>query len=294
MFAKGKRALRQPVQFICLLCLLLMPVIAIAAPFKLSPLRMELTLPPEKTTLLSTLTVESLSSETLRLVVEPRLWSVKEDGSLYYNNLTEGANLLDKLKVNPKEFELLPGKTRLIRFAIKLTDDIPDGEYHLQLLVRPASASIQEAYEHMNLKTSHRLGLYLGYAYATTMYLYKGNLSPNVKVSQFQCQYVPGPEPLRVALVLENTGTRHARLKAKALLNPVNGSVTGEPLQALTLHNNKNLVVLPNIPLRKSEALSWDPKQVIPAPGKYQLELRLLDFHDIQPAVTATCDIAIP
>ena len=253
--------------------------------------RMELQVSPQTQTASGVVKVTSNSARTLRLRVIPKLWNLNPEGVLIYQDApAQGFNLVDNIGVNPREFDLLPGKTRLVRFVVKTPEGVQNAEYPFQLYFEPVSLLESGS---ANEATGVHNVLDVIPVFTTTVYVDQGHPMPDVKVEKLTCGYDPKETKLDVHLDLSNLGTRHARLFGNLIISPDSGPNAHQPLDVLHMQNSTLIVVLPgasrvvenHIPATAPDKLE---------PGKsYQMDLQLVDERNVQPAVQSSCHFTV-
>lgn len=177
--------------------------------------RMELEVNPQTNTASGSIKVNSNSEKPLRLKVVPKLWQLGPEGTVLYDAKSATPSLIDNIRVNPEEFDLLPGKARLVRFIVKVPEQPKDAEYPFQLYFEPSSL-LTSTSGIQGTSVSNMLDVIP--VFTTTVYAYQGNPTPAPKVEQFACEYT-SKNQLKVDLALNNTGTKHARLFGNLILN---------------------------------------------------------------------------
>ena len=85
--------------------------VASTSSYYLDTSRLEVTASPKNGAAVGVIRVSSNSDRMIRLRVVPKLWELNAQGVLGYIDPPEsGYNLLDNISVNPREFDLMPGK----------------------------------------------------------------------------------------------------------------------------------------------------------------------------------------
>ncbi len=285
-------------KFLCILAQVLgliltaMPVgMASTSSYYLDSSRLELQVAPATGTASGVVKVSSNSNRPIRLKVIPKLWHLSEQGVLVYDDPPQaGYNLLENTGINPEEFELLPGKSRLVRFIVKTPPDAVNAEYPFQLYFQPTSLLEPEARK-ANGNVSNILDVVP--VFTTTVYVYKGNPQPTPKVESFRCGYLPEKRQFLVNLGLSNSGAKHARLFGNIVLSHKSASGASQILDVLHMQNSTLLIVFPGMK-RTVENLLESAKVSKPEPGNYQMELSLVDERNLQPAIQSTCEFTVP
>ena len=283
---------KNPIGIIGLLILLGLCYLGFAATsaYYLDHSRMELQVPANMHTVSGVIKVSSNSAQKIRLRVLPKLWQLNPDGVLVYQDAPlTGFNLLDNIGVNPREFDLLPGRSRLVRFLVKTPEQMQTAEYPFQLYFEPVNL-LEGGNTSESTGVSHVLDVIP--VFTTTVYVYQGNPMPDIKVEKFNCAYQPKNAHFDVDLDLKNEGTKHARLFGNLVLSAEDGPNAHTPLDVLHMQNSTLIIVFPNAQRLVKNSLS----PTIPLtlkPGSYQLQLRLMDERNIQPAIQSTCHLKV-
>lgn len=258
--------------------------------------RLEVQVSPSTNTASGTIKVSSNSDHKIRLKVLPKLWRLTPQGVLtYVEPPSQGYNLLDNLSINPEEFDLLPGKSRLVRFLVKGSPDSEAAEHAFQLYFQPTDLLESAA------KTSApgiRNVIDVIPVFTTTVYVYQGEPTPDVAVQNFQCGWQPESGQFPVAFQLTNRGKKHARLFGNIVIAPKNITPqttppAGQPLDVLHLQNSTLIIVFLDTPRSVQEQLTSQTIKKL-NPGNYQMELQLVDERNSQPAIQAACDFSVP
>ncbi len=275
-----------------LLCVLPgVPGRAATSSYYLDTSRLELQVNPQTHTASGAIKVNSNSDKAIRLKVLPRQWHLSPEGVVVYDTQPDasGFQLTDNIRVNPEEFDLLPGKSRLVRFIVKVPPQPQNGEYPFQLYFEPTSL-LMPASGSQASGVSNVLDVIP--VFTTTVYAYQGTPTPAPKIEQFACGYQPDHNQVRVDLSLNNAGTKHARLFGNLILNlkKPNGEI--QFLEVMHLQNSTLLVVFPNTPRVVRNDLNLANNQKL-EPGQYQAELRLVDERNVQPALQSDCTFTV-
>lgn len=235
--------------------------------------------------------VSSNSERTIRLKVIPRLWRLNPQGVLVYTQPgQEGYNLLENIRINPNEFELLPGQSRLVRFIVKVSPGAPDAEYPFQLYFEPTSL-LEPDTQKSSASVSNVLDVIP--VFTTTVYAYQGNPEPRALVSQFGCGYQSDSKKVSIDLTLNNEGGKHARLFGNVILSRKEEASANTLLEVLHLQNSALIIIFPNTPRQVQNLLPLKNSQDLKA-GRYQLQLGLVDERNLQPAVKSICEFTVP
>jgi hypothetical protein len=220
------------------------------------------------------------------------LWKLDPQGVLNYIEPTagDGPTLLDNIGINPEEFDLLPGKSRLVRFLVKVPEQPENAEYPFQLYFQPMD-QLNPSAKNAAANVSNVLDVVP--IFTTTVYVYKGNPMPDVKINSMQCGYRADTGSFPVSLNLENKGSKHARLFGNIIISPKTASGVGQPLDVLHMQNSTLIIVFPGTPRVVENQLTSDKIKKLPA-GDYRMELQLVDERNVQPAIQTTCDFNVP
>ena len=253
--------------------------------------RLEIMVSPTSHTASGMVKVSSNSSSPVRLKVIPKLWQLTPQGIVtYINPPSQGYNLLDNMNINPEEFELLPGKSRLVRFLVKVPADMKDVEYPFQLYFQP-TVLLQPEMKKSAAGVSNMIDMIP--VFTTTVYVYQGSPTPDAQIKSFQCAYQSDKNQFSIDLNLENKGNKHARLFGNALILKKDGlqnKPSGAPLEVFHLQNSMLIVIFPGNPRIVQEQLTSSKKF---ESGHYQMELQLVDERSVQPAIRSTCDFTV-
>lgn len=283
-----------PLLFFSLLIVLLMAMptgITSTSSYYLDASRMELLVSPTTDTASGVVKVSSNSNRSIRLKIIPKLWHLSEQGVVVYDEPPQtGYNLLKNIGINPEEFELLPGKSRLVRFLVKIPHEVATTEAAFQLYFQPTNL-LEPSAQKGNASVSNMIDVVP--VFTTTVYVYKGSAVPAPKVESFQCGYLADKNQYSVNLKVSNSGTKHARLFGNIVLSRKSPSGQNQLLQVLHLQNSTLIIVFPGTPRVVQNILESEKNQKLDA-GQYQMELRLVDERNQQPAIQSTCDFTVP
>lgn len=284
----------------CILALQAFLTVALAIPmsmaststYYLDASRLEIAVSPTTNTASGMVKVSSNSNRPIRLKVIPKLWQLTPQGVVnYIDPPLEGYNLLENLSINPEEFELQPGKSRLVRFLVKVPPTVKDAEYPFQLYFQPASI-LEPSAQSATAGVNNQIDVVP--VFTTTVYVYQGKPVPAPQVTRFQCGYHPERKQLSVDLAVENQGSKHARLFGNALITPKSSNSSGNaapaPIDVLHLQNSMLIITFPGTPRTVQEQLPVNKKLDA---GQYQMELQLVDERNAQPAIHSTCDFTV-
>jgi hypothetical protein len=269
--------------------------LASTSSYYLDASRLEVQVSPDTNTASGTVKVSSNSDRKIRLKVLPKLWRLTPQGVLTYvdppsaSSASPGQyNLLDNLSINPEEFDLLPGKSRLVRFLVKTPPEAGPSEYAFQLHFQPT-----DLLEAAAKAPASGVRNVIDVIFTTTVYVYQGNPAPAPAVRDFQCGWRPDAGRFSVSFQAINSGKKHARLFGNVVITPKAAAPGAQPLDVLHLQNSTLIIVFPDSPrLVQEQPASETIKK--PAPGDYRMELQLVDERNSQPAVQAACDFTVP
>lgn len=252
--------------------------------------RLELQVSPSTDTASGVIKVSSNSNRAIRLKVIPKLWELSSTGVLTYKEPAKGeASLLEHIGINPEEFELLPGKSRLVRFIVKVPAGTENAEYPFQLYFEPTSL-LEPDIKHQTAAVSNVLDVVP--VFTTTVYVYKGNPVPKVSLDSFKCDYQSAKHRVDVDLGIHNEGSRHARLFGNVIINRKTPSGS-HLVDVLHMQNSTLIIVMPSASRSINNELELQKVSHL-EPGAYQMELQLVDERNMQPAIPATCDFTVP
>jgi hypothetical protein len=267
-------------------------------------LRLEMTVPAQKSTGLSSVRIQNTSDHKLKVRVVPLNWTLNEDGKLVQSNEPINPaiipndfplfNVVDKIKITPEEFSIEPRETKLVRFGVKLPSDATDGEYHLQLFYKVITPPIPLESPSTDKQETPRVSATISTGYVTTVYVYKGqHLLPKPSIMSSDWAYNKSENHLMGTCELKNEGNQHARLIPKFILSEKSNKGSWHPVNVGTLKNSKLLVVLPGNRRKVVDTIEFDKKNTL-KPGHYQLEFQLLDERHNLPALSSVSELTIP
>lgn len=252
--------------------------------------RLELQASPQTQTASGVIKVSSNSTQKIRLRVLSKLWKLSPEGVLVYQDAPlQGFNLLDNIGINPREFDLLPGRSRLVRFVVKTPEQEQNAEYPFQLYFEPVSL-LESGSTAQATGVNNVLDVIP--VFTTTVYVYKGKPLPDVKVEKFNCGYDTKKSLFDVNLSLNNPGTKHARLFGNLIVSADSGPEPHKPLDVLHMQNSTLLIVFPGaIRIIQNSLPPSTPLKL--EPGSYQMELQLVDERNVQPAIQSMCHFIV-
>lgn len=266
--------------------------------YYLNPPRVDLVVSAKNHLASGTLTITSSADKTIRLKATPKLWTLDENGAFDFSEPpANGFNLLKQIRFNPDEFDLKPRESKTIRYVVKIPQDQPDGEYTFQVYFYPVQTLQPQT---SNGTKSSKAGITPNIdvvpVFGSTVYVYKGNTEPDVKVNRFSCQTGPSNTLLDLNLNMTNQGSKHARLTGNMELNKLEGSNKKTLVSTVFLRNKNLLIVFPKKSYDYSEKLNLilddKTKKQLPS-GQYEFNLQLVDQRDEQPAVPSRCQFEV-
>jgi hypothetical protein len=236
--------------------------------------------------------VYNTSGNPLPLKVIPHLWTLDANGSIVYLPPDAQNNLVENVMMNPEVFEIPGQRNRLVRFAIKLPLDLPDGEYPFQLFFQPI-----ETGESPVLTSSNPSGiqsiLEITPIFATTVYALKGSAVPNTSLNEYTCQYDPEKASITTRFSLQNTGNRHTRVLGHVLLQHKNVAGQQTLAQVFKIQKEAMILVFPGQTRTFTDVMPLPQAlQMLPA-GEYTVDLDLVDERGLQPAVSSSCHFSV-
>lgn len=236
--------------------------------------------------------VYNTSADTLPLKVVPHLWTLDTNGSIVYLPPEAQNHLVDNVMVNPEIFELSGQRNRLVRFAIKLPAELPDGEYPFQLFFQPIETDENPAAKVANASGVQSI-LEITPIFATTVYALKGAPVPKTSLSDYTCRYDPQNGSLTTRFSLENTGNRHTRTLGHLLLQHKNAAGQQTLAQVFKLQKESIMLVFPNQTRTFTDVVTLpDALKMLPV-GDYTLDLDLVDERGLQPAISSSCHFSV-
>jgi P pilus assembly chaperone PapD len=238
------------------------------AAYQINPLRLEVNYQPQRKTTSSVVTIQNTSDETLRLKAYLENWSIDEEGRI--TNEDSAYSLpSESVRFNPKEFEIPPGESQIVRLGITLPENLTDGEYRKLLFfedLKPKTQLIDTGNSKVgaSIVVKQRIGL--------AIYVYKGQLQPAAKVEQFACTFTNGR--LKPDIRLINPGNRHYRANGSIVISQLSqGKYV--PVSEHSLQDLGDIIVLPASKLHVEPPVITEEK--LTKPGKYKVELSLAD-----------------
>ena len=232
------------------------------------------------------------SRNTLPLKVIPRLWTLDNNGSIVYLPPEANNNLVENIIVNPEVFEIPAQRNRLVRFAIKLPPEIPDGEYPFQLFFQPIESDDALASQAALASGIHPV-LDITPIFATTVYALKGGPMPQSILSEYTCRYQPQNGTLFTHFTLQNTGNRHTRVTGHILLQQKNADGQLTLAQVFNVQKETIMLVFPNQTRIFEEGFTLpETLKALPV-GEYTLDLDLVDERGLQPALSSSCHFSV-
>ncbi|MEQ8539827.1 MAG: P pilus assembly protein, chaperone PapD [Coleofasciculus sp. D1-CHI-01] len=176
------------------------------------------------------------------------------------------------LQFSPRELTIPPGVTRRVRLRAILAPSLPDGEYRTAVFAETLKESVNGSGKNVGVITR----------VATTVYIRKGDVSPNLTVDS--AQFNANQKTLQ--LLVENIGDASVRLGANWQLKQGERIIqTGESVPtAIVAQSDRNLI-LNNHP--ESEALAL-------LPGNYQLTGELIWGDDNSNQLPFSVTLTVP
>lgn len=153
------------------------------------------------------------------------------------------------LQFSPRELTIPPGVTRRVRLRAILAPSLPDGEYRTAVFAETLKESVNGSGKNVGVITR----------VATTVYIRKGDVSPNLTVDS--AQFNANQKTLQ--LLVENIGDASVRLGANWQLKQGERIIqNGESVPTAVVAQSDRNLILNNHP--ESEPLAL-------LPGNYQL-----------------------
>ncbi|MEQ8382869.1 MAG: P pilus assembly protein, chaperone PapD [Coleofasciculus sp. A1-SPW-01] len=176
------------------------------------------------------------------------------------------------LQFSPRELTIPPGVTRRVRLRAILAPSLPDGEYRTAVFAETLKESVNGSGKNVGVITR----------VATTVYIRKGDVSPNLTVDS--AQFNANQKTLQ--LLVKNIGDASVRLGSNWQLKQAGKIIqTGESVPtAIVAQSDRNLI-LNNHP--ESEALAL-------LPGNYQLTGELIWGDDNSNQLPFSVTLTVP
>ncbi|MFP4122170.1 MAG: P pilus assembly protein, chaperone PapD [Coleofasciculus sp.] len=176
------------------------------------------------------------------------------------------------LQFSPRELTIPPGVTRRVRLRAILAPSLPDGEYRTAVFAETLKESVNGSGKNVGVITR----------VATTVYIRKGDVSPNLTVDS--AEFNANQKTLQ--LLVKNIGDASVRLGANWQLKQGEKIIqTGESVPtAIVAQSDRNLI-LNNHP--ESEPLAL-------LPGNYQLTGELTWGEDNRNQLPFSVNLNIP
>lgn len=176
------------------------------------------------------------------------------------------------LQFSPRELTIPPGVTRRVRLRAILAPSLPDGEYRTAVFAETLKESVNGSGKNVGVITR----------VATTVYIRKGDVSPNLTVDS--AEFNTNQKTLQ--LLVENIGDASVRLGANWQLKQGERIIqTGESVPtAIVAQSDRNLI-LNNHP--ESEPLAL-------LPGNYQLTGELIWGDDNSNKLPFSVNLTVP
>ncbi len=196
---------------------------------------------------------------------------------------------MDKVRFNPKEFEIPAGQTQIVRIAVTLPPESADGEYRAILFFEDLKTTTQR----LNVsKIGYSAAIELKQRLGVAVYTYKGKIQPSPKLSTFNTRMDNGS--LVADLTIDNGGSKHYRGSGSFLVMQKDATGKTTPLKEIPLQQAQDVLVLGGSKQMLSQVLSSPTDMVIP-PGKYTIELHLAskEAPDLDPLQSST-EIEVP
>lgn len=176
------------------------------------------------------------------------------------------------LQFSPRELTIPPGVTRRVRLRAILAPSLPDGEYRTAVFAETLKESVNGSGKNVGVITR----------VATTVYIRKGDVSPNLTVDSAEFN----ANQKTIHLLVENIGDASVRLGANWQLKQGERIIqTGESVPtAIVAQSDRNLI-LNNHP--ESEPLAL-------LPGNYQLTGELIWGDDNSNKLPFSVNLTVP
>ncbi|WGV25421.1 P pilus assembly protein, chaperone PapD [Halotia branconii] len=197
-----------------------------------------------------TISNTSNAPSRVRVYAEPFTYS-RDTG---FKTLASSPNDLTKyLQFSPRELTIKPGESRRVRIISRLAPSLPDGEYRAVVF----NETLTDAKDNVgnNVSLVARIGV--------TLYVRKGNLSPNLAVNDANFN----SQQKQIQLLIRNTGKATARPSVNWTLRRGDTVIKTGQADASAVIAESDRYFLLSYPQQDTAALS---------PGSYQLSGELV------------------
>lgn len=239
------------------------------AEYQVDPLRIEVTLPEGKSVGTTAVTVRNTGEDTVRLKAYLSNWVMDETGKIQFTEETVSDGIMDKVRFNPKEFEIPVGQAQVVRLAVSLPADSPEGEYRGILFFEDLKTTTQRL---SVSKVGYSAAIELKQRLGIGVYTYKGKITPKPTLAQFGCRVDNGN--LVAELTIDNKGSKHYRGTGTFLVMQKDATGKATPFKEIPLQQAQDILILGGKKQTLSQVLS-SPKDPLLPPGKYAIELHL-------------------
>lgn len=275
--------------FVLLLCCCSGVWHATWAEYTVEPLRIEATAPIGRDIATTSIRVRNTGSDPIRLKAYVSNWSLDEGGGLQISDEPLPQGIAEQVRFNPKEFEIAPNDSQVVRLAISLPPEATVGEYRGMLFFEDLKPQSQRLALPQGYGASVQIKQRLGIA----MYVYKGSPVSSPKLATFQCNLENGKLMSRIQL--ENPGTKHLRLSGSILFSQEDSSGHWKPFREVPVNDLRDIIVLPQTARTLQQLLAPTPEGGSFPPGHYSAELHLAPpVGEKQEPLTATTTLIWP
>jgi hypothetical protein len=248
---------------------LLAPAIA-RAEYVIQPAYLEISVPKDKLFQMTTLRVVNRGDKSIRLKGVMQSWSLDAGGGLELRSAEEKDSTVHWFRFNPREFEVPPRQSQLVRLAVSIPPGTAEGEYHSMILFEDLQTQTQRFAISQGANASIEVRQRTGAA----VYAYYGEAKTEPHVGELQTRSELGK--LFTDFVIDNSGKRHARLKGTLILYKREQNDNLLPIKECPVHESKDLLILSGGKLNVSQLLlDGEPAASTLQPGRYLLELTL-------------------
>jgi len=260
--------------------------------YTISPLVSELEL--EKPGTISTMVLDVLNEKDtkIKLQVRPKMWTIGPEGGLTYLETPVGFDLQKDIMISPREFELEPFQHKSVRFGVKRSTTLQDGEYRFQLAFE--EAKLMPDFTETMKQNGVTAVINTKTILASTIYVHAGNTAAKIVMGDLQCRFQEDQSGLKNTIQVTNEGTKHARLLGVMVLNKKDSLGKFMPEKQVDMNSGGVVVLLPGMHKEVSGELLTKEELLKMTVGQYRADMTLMDERGVEPAMTKSCDITIP
>lgn len=270
-----------------LMMVFLLALSPVWAGYQLDPIRLEVHIPPGKTLGTASLKITNTDLTSIRLKVYLNDWSVDPQGGLHLSEAPLPGSLMDKVRMNPQEFEVAPGESQTIRLAVSIPDKEEPGEAHTMVMLE----DMKTVSQHLEFKQGPKTSIDIKKRLGVAMYVYHGKPKPAPEIQAFNCEIVNGE--LVGHVQIQNAGYMHTHLATSLVLMP-KSDTHHKDIVEIPPGSLQNIFILPKESF-KNDVVLMNAEQLRKIPsGNYQVKLHLLSVNQHLPhPLKAESDVEI-